>query len=171
MIRRIAVSTGISLLATVAMAVSVIVDWDRQADFSGFRTYAWAKGTEGPVFLQTRVVEAVEAELQARGYERVESGADIYVVTHAVMDEQALIDVGEVGAAALFSGGGMGTRSVNTSELDVGILVVDIFDADSKELVWRGQASATVTNDKEKRDKRIGKAVAKMFKKFPPKPK
>jgi hypothetical protein len=48
-----------------------------------------------------------------------------------------------------------------------------MYDSAAKELVWKGQASKTVSSEKdpEKRQKNIDKAMAKLLKDFPPKPK
>jgi Domain of unknown function (DUF4136) len=50
-------------------------------------------------------------------------------------------------------------------------LTVDIFDGNSKQLIWRGQSSDTLSSKPEKNDKKMEKAVGDMFKKFPPPPK
>ena len=50
----------------------------------------------------------------------------------------------------------------------VGTLVVDLVDADSGRLVWRGTATDTIVHSQEKKAKKIRKAAVKLFKKFPP---
>ena len=58
-----------------------------------------------------------------------------------------------------------------SSQVLVGALVVDITDARTRALVWRGMASGDIKpNDKpEQRDKKMAKATEKMFKNYPPK--
>jgi hypothetical protein len=65
-------------------------------------------------------------------------------------------------------GGGMGTATTTAYEYVVGTLVVDIFDAKSKELMFRGTASDEVSDKPEKNAKKVTKALDKMFKEFPP---
>jgi hypothetical protein len=67
-----------------------------------------------------------------------------------------------------WGGAGMGTATTTTSEYTVGTLVVDIFDAKSKQLVFRGTASDELSNKPEKNQKKLAKASDKMFKDFPP---
>ena len=43
-----------------------------------------------------------------------------------------------------------------------------MYDAKTKQLIWRGSAEGTVSNKAEKNEKNLDKGVAKMFKKFPP---
>ena len=61
-------------------------------------------------------------------------------------------------------------RSVKTTEIEVGSIVLDFVDAKSKIIVWRGKAKAVVddTDSPERREKLIKKAVPKILKNFPP---
>jgi hypothetical protein len=64
--------------------------------------------------------------------------------------------------------GGMGTATTTTSEYLVGTLVVDIFDAKTKGLMFRGTASDEISDKPEKNIKKVQKVADKMFKDFPP---
>ena len=50
----------------------------------------------------------------------------------------------------------------------MGLWVVDIFDANSKKLIWRGSASDDLSNNSDKNIKELDKSVEKMFNHFPP---
>jgi hypothetical protein len=50
----------------------------------------------------------------------------------------------------------------------VGTLVVDVFDAKSKSLLWRGIAQDEVSDDPSKNIEKVEKASDKMFMDFPP---
>jgi len=50
-------------------------------------------------------------------------------------------------------------------------LVVDLFDASTKKLIWRGSASDTLSDKSDKNIKTLDKGVQKMFDHFPPTPK
>jgi hypothetical protein len=67
-----------------------------------------------------------------------------------------------------WGGMGMGSATTTESEYQVGTLVVDIFNANSKQLVFRGAASDEISDKPEKNVKKVEKAAAKMFKDFPP---
>jgi hypothetical protein len=64
--------------------------------------------------------------------------------------------------------GGMGTATTTVSEYMVGTLVVDIFDAKTKALLFRGTASDEISDKTDKNIKKVDKAMDKMFKDFPP---
>jgi hypothetical protein len=62
-------------------------------------------------------------------------------------------------------GGGM--ASVTPETTDVGTLVVDIYDANGKEMIWRGISQGTLSHKGEKNEKELNKAIDKMFKQYP----
>ena len=64
--------------------------------------------------------------------------------------------------------GGLGEATTTTETYKVGTLVVDLFDAKTKQLLWRGSSSDTLSNNSNKNIKNLTKGVEKMFKKFPP---
>jgi hypothetical protein len=66
--------------------------------------------------------------------------------------------------------GGFRDGSINISEQDyqAGTLVIDMYDAKTKQLLWRGTAGGTLSDKADKNEKKLEKAVAKMFKDFPP---
>ena len=62
-------------------------------------------------------------------------------------------------------GGGMG--SISPEQNVIGTLIVDLFDAKAKSLVWRGIAQDTLSNNGDKNQKTVQSAVSKMFKQWP----
>jgi hypothetical protein len=62
----------------------------------------------------------------------------------------------------------MGSATTTESEYVVGTLVVDIFDAKTKNLMWRGIAQDELSDKPEKNIKKVAKASDKLFKDFPP---
>ena len=164
-------SVCMTLIGTIALAQSVTYDYDRAADFSRFKTYAWTRGTELTDELNhARVVRAIEAAFVTKGLARVEPSAnpDVLVAYHANFDRKL-----EMTGAAHGSGPfGLGDRwgSTTVQPVLVGTLVVDIFDARTRALVWRSLASSDIRpSDKpDTREKKITKATEKMFKNFPP---
>ena len=50
----------------------------------------------------------------------------------------------------------------------VGTIVVDIFDSQTKQLLWRGKESSDLGNNADKNSKNLAKDLADLFKRFPP---
>jgi hypothetical protein len=67
-----------------------------------------------------------------------------------------------------FGGGGFGDATTTTETYQVGSLVVDLFDAKTKTLIWRSSSSDTLSNNAQKNTKNLDKGVQKMFAHFPP---
>ena len=63
---------------------------------------------------------------------------------------------------------GFGESDTTDQDYKDGILVVDLFDAKTKQVIWRGSAEDMLSNNAEKNEKNLDKGVAKMFKDFPP---
>jgi len=172
--RRIAIATVVAVLGTAAYAQDVKVDFDKDASFSSIKTFAVKIGTgwNNP-FGEKRVVGEIEEALAQKGWTKAEEAkADAMVVLHGATEKQKTLNTFYSGGYGGYGwrgwGGGMGTATTTTSEYLVGTLVVDIFDAKSKQLVFRGVAQDEISDKPEKNVKKVEKAANKMFKDFPP---
>ena len=93
------------LVAALAAAPAVLlagtrgsVDYDKKADFSRIRTYAWKEGTPADNrLMEQKIRMAVDAQLKAKGLKLVDAEADIYVVTHASTSNTPHVDVQSFG--------------------------------------------------------------------------
>ena len=65
-------------------------------------------------------------------------------------------------------GGGFGESTTTESTYRVGTLVIDLFDSNTKKLIWRGSASDALAASSGKNIKKLDKGVDKMFEHFPP---
>jgi len=123
---------------------------------------------------QRRVLEEFDQAIAAKGWKKAnEATADIHVVLHGATDTKRNVNTfysgGMGGYGYRYGGmGGMGTASTTVSEYTVGTLVVDMFDAKTKNLVFRGVAEDEISDKPEKNAKKLEKASEKLFKNFPP---
>jgi hypothetical protein len=166
--------SALILMALMAAAQDVKTDYDKTFDFSQLKTFAVKIGTPwGNPLSEQRAKDAVTKQLTAKGWTPAdESTADAIVVIHgATKAEQSLNTMYSGGGWGGWGwgGGGMATTTVDT--VKVGTEVVDIFDAKTKKLVFRGTAQGEISNNPEKNEQKLEKAAEKMFKDFPPKPK
>ena len=173
--RRIFASVGIAFLyATALFAQQVQTDYDRGADFSRYKTYSWEKvQTQGQLWVD-RIKEAVNSALAAKGWTQVESGGGVAVVAIETTQKEQTLNTfydGFGGGWRWRGFGGFGDSTTTTDTYRVGTLVVDLFDAGTKKLIWRGSASDTLSDKSDKNIKTLDKGVQKMFDRFPPSPK
>ena len=179
--RFVTVMLALVVAPALVLAQKVSYDFDKNATFSAFKTYAHRDGTKvGQPLIDERIVAAIDAQMAGKGLTPSES-PDVYVVYHVAFDEQKDISTystgygGGYGAYGWGWGGGWGGTSSTTQVRDilVGTLVVDIADAKQGKVVWRGMGVKEVDTQAkpEKRDKSINNALKKIFKNYPPKQK
>jgi hypothetical protein len=155
--------------ASNVLGQKVAVDWDHDADFSKYKTYAWIESQNpGSELAAKRIVAAIESQLTARGLQKAQGGeADLGVVYNVGAKERVSVQGYNYGYGRYRWGGG--TVRYDTTTYTEATAVVDLVDAKAHSLVWRGTASDTVSDNPEKNTKKIEKAAEKMFKKYPPK--
>jgi hypothetical protein len=171
---------AVLLAPALAAAQKVSYDYEKTANFAAFKTFALKEGTPvGQPLIDQRIIAAIESELTAKGLTKSETNPDIVVVYHIAFDKQKDISTfssgygGGYGPYGYGWGGGWagGTTQTTVRDILVGTLVIDIADAQKKQMVWRGMATKQVDaqTKPEKRDKNIANAMKKIFKNFPPK--
>jgi hypothetical protein len=156
----------------MASAQDVKVDYDKATSFASIKTFSLKVGTAwGNPLGEKRVASEVEEALAGKGWAKAEEGrADAQVVLHGATQMKHSLNTfySGMGGYGWRGGAGMGTATTTAYEYTVGTLVVDIFDAKSKQLLWRGVAQDELKDDPEKRQKQIEKGTNKLFKDFPP---
>lgn len=155
-------------LATNAFPREVSVDYDHHLDFSQYKTYSWAKVETPNSLWDDRVKEAIDKELENKGLRQVPSGGDVSVVAAAITREKPTLRTIYDG----FDGwiwGGFADATTTVEDYKVGTLVVDMFDSNTKKLIWRASASDVLSDKPDKNIKELEKSVHKMFEGFPPK--
>ena len=167
------ISLGFALtmvIANATFAQKVTTDYNKSADFAQYKTFMWIKEpkTTDPL-MQQRVIDDVNSALAGRGLQLVTSNADLSIAAHEATKQEHTLDTFYNGFGGGWRwGGGFGSATTTVNTYQVGTLVVDIFDARTKEAVWRGTSSETLSGKPQKNADNLNKAVVKMFKNFPP---
>jgi hypothetical protein len=160
---------SILLVLTGCSSMHVSSDFDRNAEFSNYRTFGWMKtdasgkpyAVDGPLDGQIRA--AVEQQLESSGQMKADTNPDLLVLYHAGSEQQ--LESADWGDGGWWGKGGGGSYTY-----EKGSLVIDLVDAATSELVWRGTATrafSDVTSPGSQGDA-IDKAVKEMFEKYPP---
>lgn len=173
------------LLAAVGFAQDVRYNFASGADFSKYKTYRWVDIKDAQHLNQLaeqQLKAAVDAELSAKGLTKTEDEkADLLIGYQAAIGQEKQFTSFNSGwgygpgwGGGWYGGaGGMSTTTTTSSTIHTGQLDIDMYDPAAKQLVWRGTVSKTI-NPKakpEKQQKNLQKALAKLFKNYPPKPK
>ena len=164
-----------------AFAQDVRYNFDKDTNFSAFKTYKWVviKGATQLSDLADRQVKAsVDAELSKKGLSRSDADtADLYIGYQAAVGQEkeyTSFDSGWGYGPGWYGGGwyggGGGMTTGQTSTIYIGQLALDMYASTPQKLVWRGVASKTLDPKAkpEKQQKNLDKAVAKVLKNYPP---
>jgi len=172
----------------VAAAQQVRANWSKDAPFSDYKTYEWipSQQTNHPFYRQY-VGEYVNYALQKQKKMRLVSASenpDLYVTYHFSTRETSDLETygygfgggwGGMGMGGWGWGGmGMGMGGMNYSQTRqvprvVGYLTLDLIDARSKKIIWRGEAMEDdVTKGGNAEEKQVADSVYKMLQRYPP---
>ena len=95
------------------------------------------------------------------------------VYSNSIKKDQQVVGTGyNMGPGWGWGYGGAGPRlqPIRPTPTHEGTLIVDIADANGHQLLWRGSATNTISDNSDKNIKNLNNAVNKLFKNFPPKP-
>ena len=163
------------LLASCGSSIRVYSDYDKNADFSQYKTYAFHKSGVDRAQIseldKKRILRAIDAELSRKGMSKSET-PDLLV--NILTKERERVDVNQY-----YAGWGYGWhygwnpylwggRSYVTTSTE-GTLYIDLIDAKKKELVWEGEGVGYLTEIRNEKEKQINEYVAKILAQFPPK--
>jgi hypothetical protein len=163
------------LTVVCAYGQDVHYNYDRGTNFSSYKTYQWVDLPEAVAdqLLDRDIKRSVDEQLAQKGLTKVEKDADLYVGYHALFNLEKGVNLSALGTRGGPGGWGgfdNGTVTGQTSTIPVGMLFVDLYDAGKKQVIWRGDANKTIDlkKDPNKNYKNLQKAVAKLFKNYPP---
>jgi len=172
------------LIATLAgCATTPRHEFDQQANFTELRTFSWLEPEYGdsdvsvshPVLdsplLGRRVKRALIGALQERGYQQVDENPDFFVTYHTAEAEQerrsgSYVQLGYGRGVSPFFGTGI-LLDMTPRSFQEGTLIVDVVNARSDELVWRGWKDSVLTQRNFDQE-RIDEAVRFILSAFPP---
>ena len=172
------------MLTGTAAAQDVRFNYDKSANFATFSTYKWVviPGAAKLSDLADKQIKAsVDAELSRKGLVRSESDtAQLYIGYQAAINQEKEYTSYDTGwgygpgwyGGGMYAGGG-GMTTGTTSTINIGQIVLDMYAASPRTLVWRGVVSKTLDEKAkpEKQQKNLDKAVVKLLKNYPPQPK
>jgi len=146
----------------LAAAATTSVEYDPQVDFSRYKTWSWQREVTpaaNPV-AENRIREAIESGLAAHGISRVDSAGDLQVVYQASKTTEIALEPVKNAAASTPTG---------LRYVEKGSLVVDVLDAASGNVVWRGHAGGALkVGGPGEIAEQVKTAVDKLLESFPP---
>jgi hypothetical protein len=182
MTRRVLAALSLVLLTAGCASIQTQVEKSPDADFDLYQTWDWYPRRRTPTGdpridqnkdLQRFILSAIEENLAQRGYRRSVTSPDLYVDYHLTLEDitnsQVINNYYGESYYPDFELNLPGFQDTYSNEWEQGALLLMVFDAKSKELVWRGLAQTEVNTQgprKEAREK-LEKAVEKLAKGLP----
>jgi len=170
------------LFLSSCVSVRVVSDYDKEANFNGYKSYAFYKTGIDKAHLsdldKKRILKAIDAEMSSRGMVKAQ---DPDLLISIFTKEREQVDVynnywGGMhgwGWSPWYYGGygpGWGWNSPTVSTRTQGSLYIDLIDTKNKELVWQGKGIGTLNNTKniERKEERIREFVIEILQQYPP---
>ena len=173
------------VIAVVAgcSGITVSQDYDKATDFSALKTFIWKldpdarqdDGSEMSPLVATRVRNAIERELGAKGIVYSEASPDFQIDYNLKVESK--ISSSNVGTTIGFGTGGYGhaggvviSTAPDIRQYDEGTLFIDFYTSDDPKLVWRGISSQVIDkhDEPDKVTQQINRNVQKILEQFPP---
>lgn len=168
------------VLAGCGSSVSVHSDYDVNAPFEDYRSYSWLErstvgGGPGDVvqassdLVQERIRNAVDLSLRKAGFAQNDENPDLLVVTHLTVETK--VGVTDWGYSYSDYYWGRGGRDIDIYDYKEGTLLIDLVDAQTKKLVWRGAGQKTLSDRQlspAEQQQRINDVVAQIMEEYPP---
>jgi hypothetical protein len=155
-----------AIMSTIAAGQQVSVNYNHGASFSQYHTYAWGSNNGNQIqnsILAQVAQQHINSAMQAKGFSMVQESQNPDVILTASGGMRQQTSYSAWGMRGI--GGGMG--GITPEQNVEATMIVDLYDAKSHSLIWRGIAQDTLSNNGNKNQEAVQKAVQKMFKQWP----
>src|SRR5215510_8637531 len=177
--RLLALAAVLGLCCMSAAAQDIRYNFMPGTDFSKYKTYKWVKVPNAQYpnqIMDNQIMASIDSQLAAKGLTKNESNPDLYVAYQVSVDKETQWNSystgGDMWGWGRWGGGwgGMQTTTTTQQTIRIGTLDLDMYDVAAKNQIWRGEVSKTLGSGKDpaKVQKNLDKAMAKLFKKYPP---
>ena len=159
-------AAAVVLASSFAMAQQVSVNYNHDANFSQYHTYAWGSNNTNAIknsILAQVAQQDIEAAMQQKGLQKVQENQSPDLILTASGGEHEQTSWNAWGMRGI--GGGMG--GISPQQNVEATMIISLYDTKQQSLVWRGIAQDTLNDNGNKNQKEVQNAVKKMFKQWP----
>ena len=156
----------VCIASAVAVGQQVSVNYNHSQSFSGYHTYAWGSNNANQIknsILAQVAQQDIDTAMAGKGFQKVQESQnpDLILTANGGMREQTSYSAWGMRGI----GGGMG--GITPQQNVEATLIVDLYEAKSQSLIWRGLAQDTLSNNGNKNQQVVQNAISKMFKQWP----
>lgn len=164
------------LLGTgVAQAQTEVATFDKNTDFLKYKTYKWVSIPSSQKLddlTADQLIGTLNVELAKKDLKKSDADkADLYIGYEIIPAKGKHLDHLNLGMGyGASAGGSSGTATTTTTIVHSGQLILDMYDANTKQMVWRGTVSDAIDENAkpDKKQQHMDKAVEKLLKNYPP---
>ncbi|MFN8324633.1 DUF4136 domain-containing protein [Flavobacterium sp.] len=162
------------IVLTSCSSVRVNQDYDKNVDFSQYKTYAYHKAGVDKVEIsdldKKRILRSIDEVMAAKGFTKSET-PDLLI--NFFTKEREQVDVNQFNMGWGYGWGWgwnpwMWGNNTSVNRYTEGTLTIDVIDAKKKELIWQGQGEGVLTKNVDKKDEKIKEFVSKILEQYPP---
>lgn len=160
----------LALVLSSCVSVRVSSDYDTEAKFDNYKTFAFYKPGIDKVKIsdldKKRILRAVEKEMLAKGFTK--SAQPDVLVNFFTKAEKRVNVYDNYGFGYGWGPWYGGFNNTNVSTSTNGVLYIDLINAKDKQLIWQGRGEGYLSRNREKKEERIQEFVSSILKKYPP---
>jgi hypothetical protein len=163
---RVLITCVFCLVAGSLWAQQVSVNYNHSASFTQYHTYAWGSNHTNQIqnsILAQVAQQDIDNAMSQKGLQKVSESQNPDLILTASGGEKEQTSWNAWGMRGI--GGGMG--GISPQQNVDATMIVSLYDLKEKSLVWRGIAEDTLSNNGNKNQQLVEKAVQKMFKQWP----
>ena len=171
-INRILFTILFSLSILSCGSIKVASDYDSDADFSNYKTFAFYKSGIDKVEIsdidKKRILKSIQNTLLNKGL-TIDENPDILINIATKSSENIYIDNSFYSPyyTGWYPHYSRGHRQVAYSTSQ-GALYIDVIDTKSKQLIWQGKGIGVLSSKKSDRDELVNNYVTKILEVYPP---
>ena len=162
--------TMMLLLVSCRSGIIVHTDYDRDINIKSYSSYSWAEelfSDKNQLYYNElsskRIKTAVNSALSKKGYLFDMSKAELIIHYHIIIENKSELRTDPYGVYGPY----WMRPQVNSYQYTEGTLIIDIIEAKSKSLAWRGWATSIIDADGDLTEELIINAVNEIFNKYP----
>ncbi len=169
---------GCALCLTIS-AQKITYETEPGIDFSKYKTYKWQRADDARYPDQATdqiLTSSIDEQLTAKGLVKTAGEtADLYIVYQlAVIDNMTSSSFKTGGTWLGLPGGAVpdfsGVATNSTDVVKKGWLLIDLYDVNTKKLIWRASATKALKGKGEQQQRQNSKkTMSKIFSNYPPK--
>ncbi len=172
MLKRLPILMALALFSPAVVAQQVTVEYNEDIKPGSYKTFTFVDAqansmSEANPAMHERAVANIRVMMVRSGIREVASGAELHVTYYAARGDDLSVQVSDYGYKypRSYKRSGSGGSAMPATYTQ-GSIIVDVWDTETDEVVWRGVAIDILKANPEKRGKQLDKVMETMWRKW-----